>query len=96
MTPERTIPTMTTKKTFGYIFIVIAIILTLAAIIQLPKLFINILSFSKIFKGTLDPYHIGYVAGGFIFWILELIVIIALWIYGRRWIKIEENNVRVK
>jgi predicted membrane protein len=83
---------MTTKKIFGYIFIVIAVILALAIVGQLPQLFAAVFGFFKIFTGTLDSYQIGQVIGTFIYWILHFATTIALWVYGKRWIKKQEKK----
>lgn len=78
---------MIKKKIFGYIFIVFAAIMTLAIVGQLSQIFAAIIGFFKIFTGTLDSYQIGKGIGTFMYWILHFAATIALWVYGRRWIK---------
>lgn len=51
---------MTTKKILGYIFIVIAVILTLTLITLLPK-FMKVLL--AMFKNDSNSYEIGYSVG---------------------------------
>jgi hypothetical protein len=83
---------MTTRKIVGYIFIVIAIILTLAIVGQLPNLIGTIFSVFKIFTETLDSYQVGKVIGTTTYYIIHIALTIALWIYGRRWIKLKKMN----
>ena len=76
---------MTSKRIFGFIFIFLASILTLAIVGQLPSLFGTILGFFKMFTWKLDSYQIGEVIGHIIYWIIHFIATIALWKYGIRW-----------
>ena len=76
---------MTTKKVLGYFFIVLSVLLMLAAIGQLLSMFAAIVGFFKIFTGTLDGYRIGYVIGMLMYWSLHVLLIIVLWKYGRKW-----------
>lgn len=78
---------MTSKRIFGFIFILLASLLTLAIVGQLPALFGTILGFLKIFTGKLDAYQIGQVIGRIIYWIIHFVATIALWKYGLRWSK---------
>lgn len=80
---------MASKKILGYIFIALAILLTLAIVGQLPALFGVILSFFKIFTGKLESYQMGEVFGHIIYWIIHLVVTFALWKYGIRWTRKE-------
>ena len=76
---------MTTKKVLGYIFIVLSVMLLLAAIGQLPSIFAAIFGFFKVFTGTLDGYGIGYVIGMLIYWVLHFLLMVVLWRHGRKW-----------
>jgi len=78
---------MTTKKILGYVFIVIAVLLFIAIVGQLPKLLAAIFGFFKIFTGELDGYQVGRVIGSIVVWILHFGITISLWVVGRRWIK---------
>ena len=78
---------MTSKKIFGFIFIFLASILSLAIVGQLPALFGTILGFFKIFTGKLDGYQIGETIGHIIYWVIHFVATIALWKYGIRWSK---------
>ena len=78
---------MTSKRIFGFAFLLLAIILTLAIIGQLPALFGTILGFFKIFTGKLNAYQIGETIGYIIYWIIHFVATIALWKYGLRWSK---------
>ena len=78
---------MTTRKIFGYIFIVASIILTFAIVGQLSKFLSAIVGIVKVFSGQLDSYQIGQVFGTFIYWVFHISLTIFLWTIGRRWIK---------
>jgi hypothetical protein len=78
---------MTSRKIFGYIFLIIAILLTVAIVGQLYQLFAAILGIFKIFSGELDSYQVGLLIGTFITWLFLIALTIFLWIIGRRWIK---------
>lgn len=85
---------MKTRKIFGYIFIVVSIILTLAIVGQLTKFLGAIVSIIKIFSGQLDSYQVGLAIGTFIYWVFHISLTIFLWTIGRRWTKskIKENE----
>ena len=78
---------MTTRKIFGYVFIVVSIILTLAIVGQLAKFLDAIVRIFKVFSGQLDSYQVGQVIGTFIYWVFHISLTIFLWTIGRRWIK---------
>lgn len=78
---------MIMKKIFGYIFIVIAIILTIPIVGLFPNLLETIIEFFKIFTGSLDSYEVGKVMGLLVYWIVHFVLTITLWIYSNRWIK---------
>lgn len=83
---------MNAKKIFGYLFIIVAIFLTLATVMLIPKLFSAILGVFKIFTGSLDSYEVGRVIGKLIYWVLHFALTITLWVYGRRWIKKDRTD----
>lgn len=78
---------MTTRKIFGYIFIVSSIILTLLIFGQLAKFLGAIVGIFEIFSRQLDSYQVGQVFGTFIYWVLHISLTIFLWTIGRRWQK---------
>jgi len=78
---------MTTRKIFGYIFLVVSIILTFAIVGQFAKVFDTIVGIMKIFSGQLDSYQIGQVIGTFIYWAFHISLTIFLWTIGKRWTK---------
>lgn len=80
---------MTSKRIFGFVFILLAGILTLAIVGQLPVLFKTLLAFFKVFIGKSDAYQIGETIGHAIYWIIHFVATIALWKYGLRWSKKE-------
>lgn len=83
---------MTTRKIFGYIFLVVSIILALAIVGQLAKVFDTIVGIMKIFSGQLDSYQIGQVIGTFIYWAFHISLTIFLWTIGKRWTKNKINK----
>jgi hypothetical protein len=54
---------MTSKRIFGFVFIPIAILLTLAIIGQLPTLILVVISFFSIFTGKLNSFQVGEAFG---------------------------------
>ena len=82
---------MKSKKILGWIFITIAILLTIAIIGQIPTLFRTVFQFFAIFTGNLDSYQIGRAIGGIIYWILHFAATIGLWKCGSRFIKKNSN-----
>jgi hypothetical protein len=83
---------MTTKKIFGYIFIVISIFLLFMLIGLLPSVLTALFAFFQIFTGTLDGYGVGYAIGSFVTWTLYVVAMIYLWKYGRRWTKTQKTT----
>jgi len=78
---------MTTRKIFGSVFIVIALLLTLAILGRLSEIVTAIVGIFKIFSGQLDGYPIGIVIMNFIYWVLHIFLANFLWITGKRWTK---------
>jgi hypothetical protein len=76
---------MTAKNIFGYVFIVISILLLFMLIGLLPSVLTALFAFFQIFTGTLDSYGVGYAIGSFVTWTLYVVAMIYLWKYGRRW-----------
>jgi uncharacterized membrane protein len=83
---------MITRKIFGYIFIVVSIILILAIVGQFAKFLDAIVGIIKIFSGQLNSYQIGQVIGIFIYWMFHISLTIFLWTIGRRWTKYTIKN----
>lgn len=83
---------MTTRKIFGYIFIVVSIILMIAIVGQLAALLGAIVGIIKIFNGQLDSYQVGQAIGTFIYWVFHISLTIFLWTIGRRWTK-NKNSI---
>jgi hypothetical protein len=76
---------MTAKKILGYVLIVLSVILILAIIGQVQRLFQETFAFFKVFTGTLDTYESTKAITKFVFWILHFALVICLWTYGRKW-----------
>jgi Na+/phosphate symporter len=87
---------MTAKRIFGFIFLVIAVLLSLAIVGQLAQFLAAIIGFFQIFTGALDGHQTGYVLGTLFFWILHITITILLWVYGLRWIKSKKNKPSVQ
>ena len=85
---------MTKRKILGYLFIVVAIILTLTIVGQLPKLIGAIIGIFKIFMSALDSYQVGNAIGTTIYWSIHIALTITLWIYGRRWIRNNKTEIQ--
>ena len=78
---------MTAKKISGVLMIILALILTLAIVGQLPQLFKSIAGFFMIFTGKLNATGAGEASGHFIYWIFHFVITIALWRYGHRMLR---------
>lgn len=74
---------MNSKKIFGYIFIVIAVVLTLAIIALIPQLMVILAAL----KDNSNSYDIGYSVGYTAFLIIQISITIILWRVGMRWTK---------
>lgn len=75
------------KKVFGYIFIVISVLLLLLALGTISNLLAALRGLVDMFSGELDGYGSGYAIGMSAFWALYIAVMIKLWNTGRRWIR---------
>lgn len=75
---------MNSRKILGYIFIIIAIFLTLALIVLLPQLIKVLLA---MFKPNSNSFEIGYSVGYIAFLIIQTMITIILWRVGIRWTK---------
>lgn len=78
---------MTIKKVVGYLFIVLAIILSISIIARIADLYTSIFGFFKIFTGTLNSYETGRVVGMLLYWVIHFAVTFLLFKYGLKWIK---------
>ena len=78
---------MTSKRILGYIFIILAVVLTFCILGQLLELIKVIFGIFRIFSGTLDSFQIGEAIGHGVYWIIHFALTIALWKYGLRWSK---------
>ncbi|SEH87674.1 hypothetical protein SAMN02927937_01892 [Paenimyroides aquimaris] len=76
---------MNPKKIFGYLFIIVAVILTLAIIVLLPQFMKALLP--AVFNNHSGSYEIAYNVGYITYWIIHPIITIILWRVGIRWIK---------
>jgi hypothetical protein len=76
---------MTSKRVLGFIFIILAVLLTLAIVGQLQTVFGVIIGFFMILTGKLEGYQVGNVIGQIIYWVVHIVATIALWKYGVKW-----------
>jgi len=83
---------MTGKRILGYIFIVLASILSLSIIGQLPSLFETIIGIFFIFTGRLSAEKTGMIIGQTIFWVFYLILTIYVWEAGIKRVKKNEKT----
>ncbi len=82
---------MTSKKILGYIFILLACVLSLAIIGQLPAIIGIFFSIVHIFTGKLNGFQIGEIIGQIIYWAVHFALTTALWKYGIKWSKKQER-----
>lgn len=75
------------KKIFGYIFICLAFIFTMAFMTQFGEFIKSIIGLIKSIVGESTPYDAGYALGGFLLYIIILAITISLWLIGLKWIK---------
>jgi hypothetical protein len=78
---------MKMKRIFGYIFLVLAIILSIAFIGLLPKFKDTIIEMLYILSGKVENYEAGYIFGRFIAQLITVATITILWIFGLKWKK---------
>jgi len=78
---------MTTKRLFGYVFILVAVILTLTVVGRFPELLSAVVGAINMLTGSLDGYQSGKVIGSLIYWAVHFALTVTLFIYGRRWIR---------
>lgn len=84
------------RKIIGVIFILLAVIMTLAIVGQLPKLIAVWLQFIALFGGNTDAYQTGNVVGQLIYWFIHFAATFALWKYGVRWVGTSSKKPVVK
>ncbi len=85
-------PNMSSKKVFGYLFIALAAILTLAILGQLQALLSAISGIFIIFTGKLNGYQSGVLFGHFIYWVIHISLTVLLWNYGIKWTKRQRDQ----
>ena len=76
---------MKSKRILGVVFIILALVMTLAIVGQLPSLFAALFGFFELLTRHLSSFQAGEVFGRLFYWILHFAATIALWIYGIRW-----------
>jgi hypothetical protein len=81
------------KRIFGYIFIVISVLLLLVTLGRFQSLLNATLGLVRVFNGTLTAYELGYTVTTFVLWVLDIVLIVFLMSIGTRWIKGFKNNL---
>ena len=71
--------------------ILLAAFLSLATVLQLPRLFRDFVRLFYAVTGKLDGYQVGEVIGAFLFWTVYFLVIFFLWKYGIRLVKKQQQ-----
>lgn len=84
---------MTSKKIFGYIFIILASLLSLGILGRIISIITLIIGFFYLITGTLDSYQTGKVLGGLAFWAFYFGATFVLWRYGLKWKKNKLNSL---
>jgi hypothetical protein len=81
----KNIDSLMQKKVIGIIFIILATILSLAILGQLPELLRVAFGFFSIFTGKLNADQLGQISGHIIYWLFHFALTFALWRHGVRW-----------
>ena len=76
------------KRIFGYLFIVVAVVLSLAFLGSIPVLIENF----KLLREEGDAYDTGLIIGRVIFSFVLMALAFLCWFYGLRWIRRKKNN----
>jgi len=74
-------------KTFGYILLVLSIVLFLAIIGQIQSFVAAIFGFFRLFSGSVDAYQKGKIIGALIYWIVHVSLTIFLFSKARNLLK---------
>ena len=76
---------VTNKRPAGILFLILAAILGLAAVIQIKAIIGAFTGFFKVFSGSLGAGEAGQATGHLFFWLLYIWALYALVKYGRKW-----------
>ncbi len=83
---------MKTKRIFGYIFIVLAVLFSLLLLSILPNLGETIKGLIKLISGRMSNYQSGYFIGSLTAQLTIIGLTIFFWIFGLKWIKLEDSK----
>lgn len=83
------------RKIMGFVFILIAIILFLAIIIQLHEVAEIIKNIFNLILGRLDSYQSGYTLGKVFYLILHIGLAIMMLIIGKKWVRKNKDSDKV-
>jgi hypothetical protein len=83
---------MKTKKLLGYIFLVMAVLLSFAFVGSLPTIIRIPVMILKLILGKLEAYDAGYVIGQFIYMVGYVATLYFLWRYGVKWAKMKTER----
>lgn len=83
---------MKTKRIFGYIFIVLAVMLSLAFIGMLPSFIATTIGLINIIIGNTGNYESGYIFGQFVAQLTTFGLTFLLWYYGLQWKRLKNKS----
>lgn len=83
---------MKSKRILGIVFIILAVVLSLATVGLFSSFLAAIFGIFTLFTGHMSAYQAGEVFGKLIYWTIHFVVLIALWRYGIKW----SSHVNVK
>lgn len=75
------------RKILGYLFIALAIPMTLAILGKTIQLLTTLTEMIRALTAGLDAYQMGKVLGVIIYWSIHFSVTFLLWRYGIKWIR---------
>ncbi|MGN6604849.1 MAG: hypothetical protein ACTHK8_20500 [Ginsengibacter sp.] len=84
---------MKSKRILGIIFIILAIVLSVATVGLFPSFLAAMFGIFRLLTDHLSAYQVGEVSGKLIYWAVHFVVLIGLWRYGIRW---SSKHVNVK
>jgi len=75
------------KKVAGIVFLIIALILTIAIPGQLSAIITIIFGVVSMFSGDTNAQNAAYALGGLAYWVFHGFVAFMFWKYGLKWVK---------
>lgn len=75
------------KKISGFIFVALAIILSISFVQRFNEFTRSILGVLQIATDNPETYKAGYTIGAMTYWLIHIGLTTVCWIFGLRWIK---------